>query len=122
MSKPILCTAAILLVATALAFQAGHGADEKKPALARAESDFRGKILAITLKADNKVGSVIQDASVKRIAGREFLVGLNPDDGMANPFVGSVMWLPLDEILMIVEFKSIEDAAKAYKEQAKQEK
>jgi hypothetical protein len=104
-----------LFVVALVALQVGLGAQQKKPEAATENAELRGKILSVTLKSkEDGAGAVLEKAALKRIERRTFLVGVVIDDGSDNPYKGTTAWLPVDEILQIMEFASADEARKVF--------
>jgi hypothetical protein len=80
-----------------------------------AAADFRGKVLAITLKDPIKA-VWLESVRVRSLGPRFFLVGTwaKPSENETAP--AEFIWIPVDDILQIFEYKSIEDARKAMKQ------
>jgi hypothetical protein len=76
------------------------------------EGEFAGKVLSVAVKDPGK-GAMLQNARVRRLGGRDFLVGtyVRPPEDRGVPKM--TCWFPIDEVLAIVEFESLEDARKA---------
>src|SRR3974377_2214990 len=77
------------------------------------ETDFAGKVVAVRVKDPAVQGAVIESVQVKRLAGRAFLVGRYKKlltDELAHPDV--TYWFPIDEVVSISVFNSVEDARK----------
>jgi hypothetical protein len=116
MKRSVIAVLALSVLAL-VAMQSGLRAQQKKPEAATESAELRGKILSVTLKSKEEgAGAVIEKAALKRIEGRTFLVGVVIDDGSANPYKGTTAWLPLDEILQIMEFTSVDEARKVFGE------
>jgi len=75
--------------------------------------EFAGKWVYVTFKQAGKhTAAMLKDAGVKRLGGREFLVGEYPptDDKELADWVGVVIWLPVESIDNLLVF---DDLAKA---------
>jgi hypothetical protein len=105
--------AVMILVALAALTSAAQQRSEEPCGGPADEADFTGKVLMVTVKEPAR-GGVLQKAKVQRIAGRPFLVGeyVKRPDNDPNP--ESNIWFPVDDILLIREFKTVEEVLKAY--------
>ena len=83
-----------------------------------ADPDFAGKVLVVTVKEPAQ-GAVLQKARVQRLGGRAFIVGEYVKRADDDPNPAEVMWFPVDDILLIREFKSVEEVRKMYAAQGK---
>jgi hypothetical protein len=101
----------ILLVAIGLATTGPTlGADPDK---AR-EDVFAGKIVVLSLKSTDKYGATLEKVQVKNLGGKAFLVGTGVDTGQpGNWVVGRTVWIPLEDIVQIVEFTNLEQLKNA---------
>jgi hypothetical protein len=90
----------------------------KPPALAE-EQDFGDRVIAVTLritdeKKDNR-GGWLTKARVQRLGDRYFIVGEPPkfkEEG--EDFSGMKLWIPLSEVVQLLEFKDVETAKRSY--------
>src|SRR5437660_4380203 len=74
----------------------GDGAKPKPDA--GPEPDFTGKVLVIYGKSPNG-GGVLQDAALKRLGDRCFLVGKTMSrDGSESAWVGVTAWIAMDDV------------------------
>jgi hypothetical protein len=110
MRRNTLIAAAVLVVLAAVTAAAPQRADEPK---AGAEPDFTGKVLVVSTK-DPAHGAVLQKARVQKLGGRAFLVGEYVKRNDDDPWPEEIMWLALDDLQTIREFKSAEDVRKMY--------
>jgi hypothetical protein len=99
----------VLAVFTAAAQQRG----EEPKVGPRDEPDFAGKILMVSVKEPAQ-GGVLQKVKVQRLGGRAFLVGQTIKRTENDSQPESVVWFPVDDIVLIREFKNAEDVHKAY--------
>jgi hypothetical protein len=82
------------------------------------DHDFGDKVLYLVTKpkdAKSNCGYCLSEkVRVIRLGGRSFLVGQIPDYGEERPdfkaSAGKTLWTPVDEIVQIVEFKTIAEA------------
>ena len=112
MRRTTLIAVAVLVGLAALTPAAPQRGDDPKGG-SGGEPDFTGKVLVVTLK-DPAQGGVLQKARVQRLGGRAFLVGeyVKRTDDDPNP--AEVMWFPVDDVLLIREFKTVEEVRKMY--------
>jgi hypothetical protein len=95
--------------------QAGEGSSPARPAApdarpATPDADFRGKYLVLSFKSDLETAAYLEQASLRRLGRHEFLVGVSVDLGDEYDWsVGRRMWIPVDDIAMIVEFETLEE-------------
>jgi hypothetical protein len=104
------------MVALGSAVQQG-GASPKPPA--SEEAVFTGKVLAVTVKEPAN-GAVMQKARIKRLGGRAFLVGESVKRSDNDEYPETTFWFPVEDVLLIREFKNSEDLKKARAEDEKQ--
>ena len=92
-----------------------------------AEYDFGKKVLIVATKpTDPKEvsgGTYLEEAKVRKLGDRLFLVGKIPDLGAeyANS-KGTVMWTPISEIIQISEYSDVEALKKVFEEVDKAKK
>ena len=78
------------------------------------EHDFTGRAIAVWVR-DPAKGCVLENACVRSLNDRSFIVGRLPHHGTdSDPRVGLTFWFPLDDVLMITEYPDVEAAHKAY--------
>ena len=112
MIRNALIVLAALVTLAALTPAAPQRGDDPKGGLG-GEPDFEGKVLIVSVK-DPVKGSVMQRARIQRLGGRAFLVGDYARQGDDDANVEEVLWFPVDDILQVRVFKSIEDVRKVY--------
>jgi hypothetical protein len=81
-------------------------ADEKAAA---PKGEFAGKVLFVQAKGVVKAAA-LQDAGVRPLAGRPFLVGKAVNDDALNGrqfFSGAQLWLPVEDIESIAVFDTL---------------
>ncbi len=70
---------------------------------------FTGRYIAINYH-DNGNSTVLENTELKIIGGRTFIVGkIAPVNNDWKVVAGNPMWVPVDAILQISEFKNLED-------------
>jgi hypothetical protein len=110
-----LAAIAIVVALTSAAPPKGDGPESPKVE----ETDFTGKIVAVGVKDPIK-GAYLEGVQVKRLGGRAFLVGRYAARPGDHDYPEMTYWFPVDEVLVLTVYNSLEDARKAYeaKEQA----
>jgi hypothetical protein len=88
-------------------------AEDKKPAPA---APFAGKVIVVTQSTHDSRGMVLQDAQVRQLGGKAFLVGKGATIVEAGYNTDRATWVAVDAIVNIVEFKSIEELRRAYQD------
>jgi hypothetical protein len=86
---------------------------EPKQKAPTSEYEIRGKILGISIRGTD-FGSYMQGAKIRKLGNREFLVGEWPPFPDQNAYHGMVTWVPLDDIVHVMEFESLEKAMQSY--------
>ena len=104
----VVCVALVGCVA-AIAIAAPQGGGDLP-----GEADFTGKVL-ITASSGVPNGVILEQASIRRVGGRAFLVGnaFTLSDGDKGP--SNVAWLPVDNLQYIAEFDSVEEIKEYYR-------
>jgi hypothetical protein len=104
--KPRLCIAIIAFGVIGSLFVAYcNGADEAtNPAIS---SPFAGKGLIVTTKDRGLPGAYLENAEVRKLNGRDFLVGnIVAVSDRWVPVGGKTEWIALDSVFQIYEFNS----------------
>lgn len=83
-----------------------------QPAQPQAGGDFTGKVLAISTKNANAPGGLMEKVQVRTLGGRPFLVGESADERMPR---GAKIWIPVEDVIQVVEFKSLEEARQVFR-------
>ena len=109
MLHKILTAALVVFAAGAIALAAPQRTDGAKTD----DPDFTGKILVVAVKEPAK-GAWLQKAQIKRLGGRSFLVGDSVKRAADDDLPEETIWFPVDDLLMIREFKTIEEVRKIY--------
>ena len=112
MLRKTLIAVAVLAAVGTFTPAAPQRADEPKPG-SGGEPDFTGKVLVVSIKEPQR-GAVMQKARVQRLGGRAFLTGEYVKRDADDPWPEEVVWLPVDDLESIREFKSVEDVRKMY--------
>jgi hypothetical protein len=98
---------------------AGLGAADSTPGGTKPgdeDPDFTGKVLLISLKGPPEITTAMEKAVVKRLGKRTFLVGQSIDPrAEKNPRPGLTLWIAVDEVTRMWEFKDIAEAQKYYR-------
>jgi hypothetical protein len=75
-----------------------------------AVSPFKGRIVVSNAKSNQGKGVVLEDPKIQRIGERYFLVGPSADPAETSAWLkGEVVWVPVDDILVIGEFDNIDE-------------
>jgi hypothetical protein len=78
--------------------------------------EFRGDVIVVYFKSDPERGAVLVKPELKRIGESSFLVGNGMDyGGPENWTAGQRLWLALDDIAFMAEFKDTESFKKSGK-------
>jgi hypothetical protein len=105
---------ALLVLTTLLVPQRSKSADKPDKPMP-ADQHFRGKYIAITNKMAGKLGgALLKNVTVKQLGSRTFLVGeYAAEIGEAyEAWKGVRTWVPVEEIITLLEFDDIEQARK----------
>jgi len=119
MSRFALAVALVALAAGAPSPAAPNKSDGSKPAADLLE--FTGKALIVWAK-DPVKGGVLQNARVRRLGDKAFLVGESAKADDADDDPECVLWIPVEDVQLIHEYKSLADARKAYANHDKKDK
>src|SRR5688572_5218629 len=103
-------TLIVLAVLAIFTFPWALRAQDAKPAASA--PDLSGKIVTVTLNDD--VGGVLKDARVLSLGDRQFIAGVGVNMGTNDWREGYRVWIPIDKVIQIVEFDTLDDARKAY--------
>jgi hypothetical protein len=105
--------AAAALVALRPAFS---GDQDAQPPMS--QNPFMGKIVMVSLKSgDKNHGATFEKAQIKMLGGKPFLFGVATEDAQLSGWAkGRPMWFPLDGVAQILEFASLDDAKKLWKD------
>lgn len=80
---------------------------------------FGGRVVEVWAKEPAK-GCVLQNARVRWLGSRAFLVGQVADYGkFDDPRGGAHFWLPVDDVIMLTEYGDLQSARKAYEAREK---
>jgi len=105
-----------LPVCVVLAFVAlGHAISGQNPPPKTASTEvapFTGKVLWLDAKPPAN-GGVIQNARIKRLGERSFLVGDSIQQPDKDGYPPATFWFPIEDIKLIREFRTIEDVLRA---------
>jgi hypothetical protein len=79
-------------------------------------TEFAAKFIIVThIELDKRTGIVLEKAKLSRLDQRWFIVGSAVDQWSEDRWVhGLRTWLPVDQVLVIQEVASIEDAKKLF--------
>jgi hypothetical protein len=110
------------VIAVGLVVALGSAAPLKPdPAKPTADPDFAGKFVLVAVKDAEKHALVLENARVKRLGSREFLLGEHVNLKGERP-VEATYWTPLDEVDYLMEFKTLDAVKKMYEGRRKDEK
>ena len=117
MQRRVLLAAALMLILAAWFAAEGAPAQVRSTDVdsgAASQKLFTDDVLVISSRSDSSVGAVLQHVEIKRIGGREFLVGTGVDyDVQGNWHKGRMVWVAVEDISQIVEFPDVEAYKKA---------
>ncbi len=73
---------------------------------------FTGKWILV--EASKEVSATLEKAEIRAVGGRNFIVGLSAKDSSITKehFPGARVWIPLENVLRIVEIEDIEPLKK----------
>ena len=97
----------------------GSAAPQRADPKATEDADFTGKVLSVQVTEPAR-GAVLQNARLKRLGGRMFLVGESPRTDPDEDAPEAVYWFPVENIQLIREYKTLEDMKKDFELSAKQ--
>jgi len=110
MKATISLAGVVLFCLFTVARSGGADEPENKPT----SSPFAGKMVMISVK-DQSAGGCLEKVEVRRLGGREFLVGnVVPVDPSYSAISGKKQWIALDAILTIYEFKDLAEMKSVY--------
>ena len=99
--------AAAALMATAVKPIFSADQDTQRPADVK---PFSGKVVVLSMRANPQFGIAMEQARVATLGGATFVVGTAADDGQpGNWMKGRTSWVPMTEVLSLVEFPSLDD-------------
>jgi hypothetical protein len=81
-------------------------ADERAP---QPREDFTGKLVYVQARGGVR-SATLENASIRSLGGRPFLVGKAIDDGtltVSTFFTGAAVWVPVDEIESLAVYDSL---------------
>jgi hypothetical protein len=89
---------------------AGGGDKSAKPSV-----EFTGKFVIVEFRSGSRTQlQLIKGPTIRRLGGRDFLVGEYPvDKDEEADWKGVVLWVPVEEIESLVVFKQYESARRA---------
>ena len=76
---------------------------------------FSGRLIYIWCK-DPAKGGMLENVSIRWLDKRAFLVGQLADrgGGESDPRIGLLMWFPIDDVVMLIEYPDLNTARAAY--------
>jgi hypothetical protein len=93
--------------------KATRAEEETAKAPVTEEAPFTGKILVVQVGKSGK-GMALKNARFKQLGGRAFLVGEFANRTGGEDWPQMTYWFPTEELQMMIEFNSLQDAEKAY--------
>jgi hypothetical protein len=100
----LIATVAITLFAFLLITHQRSGADTEPPK----DVYFTGRYIAVNYHDSGS--TVLENIKLKVLGGRTFIVGkISPVNNLWKSVAGSPMWIPVDSVTQIAEFKGLED-------------
>lgn len=105
MKKTAACLSIVATIGMGCLLASAWGQSEETVSL------FKGRVIVILSKSIDESGVILLDPANKKIGQVDFLVGAAADSGHPDDWTkGRIVWMPIDDIAQLVEFKSIEDA------------
>ena len=111
MFRNALAAAAVVIVGIVLV-AVGQEKQAAPKAPAGADPDFSGKVVYVLLKDPNKA-TMLQKARVQHLGSRAFLVGQYAPRTDDEERRDEIYWHPVEDIVMLVEYKNLAVARKA---------
>jgi hypothetical protein len=108
-NRRIVALAIVAISAVSMAWLAVPAASAQP---AKADADFAGKVIFVQTRSGS---AALERAQVKRLGDQAFLVGKLLNDALLSheAFIGTTVWLPLADVVRIVEFNSVDEMKKA---------
>jgi hypothetical protein len=85
----------------------------KAPAYLTGTEDWNGKVIYVY---SEKVGIAFENAQIRQIGGRTFIRGKAVDEGDKSMSGNRINWLPIDNVVTIIEFSTAKEYLKAAEE------
>jgi hypothetical protein len=118
---PVLRKVFPAVLAVRLVVAVGSAAPLKPdPAKPAADPELAGKLVIVTMKGEGH-STVLGNVRVKRLGGREFLLGEYVDEKGEHP-VEATYWLPLDQVDFLMACQDVDAVKKVYGSRKKAEK
>src|SRR5688572_5682403 len=110
MSTRIVCVCLVITVACLASFErlSAQAPDPQAPAGGAAQP-LAGKAVFLRAKADPKGTLLLEQASIQTFGAESFLTGIPADMGDNAWSKGVRHWIPLDNVLVMMEFDSKDD-------------
>ena len=110
MSSRVVCAGLVIAVACLASFQrsSAQAPDPQAPVGAAAQQ-FAGKAIFLRAKADPKGTLLLEQASIQTFGTESFLTGIPADMGDNAWSKGVRHWIPLDNVLIMMEFDGKDD-------------
>ncbi len=78
------------------------------------EKPFTGALVSVWAK-DPAKGCMLENARIQKLGERSFIVGQLSGDGVqSDPRVGLTYWFPVEDVLMLMEFRNFSQARAYY--------
>jgi hypothetical protein len=78
---------------------------------------FEGKILVLSYKSEGH-GATLEGVACRQLGSKAFLVGKFVDvreNGAPSLWAGATLWVPVDDVSQIMEFKTVDEVRTMYK-------
>jgi hypothetical protein len=85
------------------------------------EKPFTSSLIAIWAK-DPAQGAMLEGVRIHSLGERSYIVGEVPDDGTNDLRTGLTYWFPIDDVIMITEFRDLKQALAYYAERDRKHK
>ena len=104
----------LLVVAVGLLWRvAVFAAEGDKPA---AEAPWSGKVVAVYTPSSGQSPTLLEGVQVKKVGGKQFLVGKHIDDEAHPIQKGRTIWVAVESVVTVMEFDSAQDVKRAFEQ------
>jgi hypothetical protein len=114
----LLATVGCLICACGMIVAQSARDDVRAGAAAQADSEFRDKLLVVSVKYPSPYTAVLQEVRVRRLGNKDFFVGktveLNTEK--KTRWAGLTCWVQIDDVSGLWEFSSLAQVRDAYAE------
>jgi hypothetical protein len=115
--RRLIVFAVLLFIIGVLIWNMGNATADDRAKTADVGPDFSGKVLIVNCSVPNYLGiCVLEEVTVRKISDRAFLVGDSPKAWETSGPIQrnqTRYWIPLSEVSLIREYKSLKDAEAA---------